>query len=169
MLGITGDSSEFTNFLFSSAGEQIIQENSMSIHLESGNLFYDNFNTQENLYDFLLNQQDENRIIIRKKIAYYKTFKQYLNEFLQSFDYDEIDKFDLFSKKPTKYLFCKFNAYLEATLQPKESIRHTKKVNEKFSLEKLQDVNWQYFLTQMIKLVDKPKHEVVNDAKPVYF
>ena len=117
MLGLTGDSSEFIDFLFSSAGEQIMQENSMSIHLESGNLFYDNFNTQENLYDFLLNQQDENKVTIRKKIAYYKTFKQYLNEFLQSFDYEEIDKFDLFSNKNAKYLFCKFNAYLEATHQ----------------------------------------------------
>ena len=33
-------------------------KNSMSIHLESGNLFY-NFNTQKSFYDFLLNQQDE--------------------------------------------------------------------------------------------------------------
>ena len=39
----------------------------MLIHLESGNLFYNNFNTQESFYDFLLNQQGENELIIKKK------------------------------------------------------------------------------------------------------
>ena len=108
----------------------------MSIHLESGNLFYDNLNTKESFYDFLLNQQDENKLIIKKKISYYKTFKNYLHYFLKSFDYEEIDKFDLFSDKNAKYLFYKFDAYLEAIHQPKKSIRHTKKVNDTFSLEK---------------------------------
>ena len=106
-----------------------MQENSMSIHLESGNLFYDNFNIKEGFYYFLLNQQDENNRIIKKKISYYKTFKEYL-PFLQSFDYEEINKFDLFSDKNAKYLFYKFNAHLVATHQPKKSIRYTKKVND---------------------------------------
>ena len=56
MLRLTRDNSNFIEFLCSSKGEQIMQENSMSIHLESGNLFCDNFNTQESFYDFLLNQ-----------------------------------------------------------------------------------------------------------------
>ena len=83
----------------------MMQENSMSIHLESENLFYDNFDTQENFYDFLLNQQDQNKLIIKKKIAYYKSFKQYLSDFLQSFDYEEIDNIDLFSDKNANIYF----------------------------------------------------------------
>ena len=137
MLGLAGDNSDFIEFLFSSKGEQIMQENSTSIHLKSGNLFHDNLNTRESFYDFLLNQQDENIVIIKKKISYYKTFKVYLRDFLQSFDHEEINKFDLFSDKKVKYLFYKFKVYLEATHQPKKNIRHTKKVNDKFSLEKM--------------------------------
>ena len=83
----------------------MMQENSMSIHLESENLFYDNFDTQENFYDFLLNQQDQNKFITKKKIAYYKSFKQYLSDFLQSFDYEEIDNIDLFSDKNANIYF----------------------------------------------------------------
>ena len=83
----------------------------MSIHLERRNLFYDNFNTQESFYDFLLNQQDENKQIIKKKISYNQPFKNYLHQFLQSFDYDEIDKFDLYSDKNAKYLFYGFNTH----------------------------------------------------------
>ena len=47
-------------------------------------------------------------------------------------------------------------------------MRHTKKVSEKFSLEKMQDVNWQYSLTQVIKLVNKSRNEVVNDAQNLH-
>ena len=36
MLGLTGDNSEFVGFPCLSAGEQIMQKNSISIHLESG-------------------------------------------------------------------------------------------------------------------------------------
>ena len=67
MLGLTGDSSDFIYYLCSTQGEQMLQENIISIHLDTGNIFYDNFNTQERFYDFLLNQQDENKQIIQKK------------------------------------------------------------------------------------------------------
>ena len=99
MLGLTGDNSDFIEFLSSKMGEQIMQENSMSIHLEHGNLFYDNVNTQESVNDFLLIQQDENTQIKNRKISYNQQFKNYLHQFLQSFDYDEIDKFDLYYDK----------------------------------------------------------------------
>ena len=46
MPGIDGDESEFFDFLCSPKGEEIMQENSLSIHLKTGNI-YDNFNTQE--------------------------------------------------------------------------------------------------------------------------
>ena len=141
MLGLTGDNSDFIEVLSSKMGEQIMQENSMSIHLEHGNLFYDKVNTQESFNDFLLIQQDENTQIKNKKISYNQQFKNYLHQFLQSFDYDEIDKFDLYSDKNAKYLLYKFNSYLKSIHQPKKRIRHTIKVNDKFSLEKMQRVN----------------------------
>ena len=56
MLGLTGDNSDFIDYLYSMQGEQMLQENSMSIYLDTRNLFYDNFNTQESFYDFILNQ-----------------------------------------------------------------------------------------------------------------
>ena len=52
---------------------------------------------------------------------------------------------------------------MESTHQPKKGIRYTKKVNDKFSLEKIPNVNWLYFLTEVIKQVDKPKIEILFD------
>ena len=46
--------------------------NNLSIHIESGNIFPQNFNTNENFYSFLLAQQDETKKIIPKRIAYHQ-------------------------------------------------------------------------------------------------
>ena len=121
MVGIYGNGSEFIDFLCSPKGEEIMQENSISIHLETGNVFYDNFNTQESFYDFLLNQQDQKKKIIKKKTSFSHTFKRYLHQFLQSFDVREIDKYDLYSNKNSKFLMYRFNSYLESIHQPKKN------------------------------------------------
>ena len=42
--------------------------NSLSTHIESGDIFYDNFNTHENFYSFLLAQQGESKQVIHKEI-----------------------------------------------------------------------------------------------------
>ena len=79
MLGIDGDKSEFIDFLCLLKGEEIMQENSISIHLEKENIFDDNFNTQESFYNFLLNQQHQNKEILKIKISFSASFKRYLH------------------------------------------------------------------------------------------
>ena len=44
--------------------------NSISIHIESGNISYQNFNTNENIYNFILAQLDKTKAPIPKQIAY---------------------------------------------------------------------------------------------------
>ena len=68
MLRLNGDNSELIAFICSEKGEETMQDNSLSIHVETGNVFYDNFNTNESFNDFLLVQQDENKQIIKTKI-----------------------------------------------------------------------------------------------------
>ena len=95
MLGLNGDNSELIAFICSEKGEETMQYNSLSIHVETGNAFYDNFNTNESFNEFLLVQQDENKQIIKKKILYLHDFKHYWDCFLQSFDFEEVDKYNL--------------------------------------------------------------------------
>ena len=47
-------------------GQNIMTNNSVSILIESGNIFYQNFNTNENFCSFLLAQQDEKKAINSK-------------------------------------------------------------------------------------------------------
>ena len=72
--------------------------NSLSIHIESVNIFYQNFNTIENFCSFLLAQQDATKAITSKRIAYHYSFQKYVKNYLPSFSVDEIEKFDLLRK-----------------------------------------------------------------------
>ena len=112
--------------------------NSLSIHIESGNIFYENFNTNENFYSFLLAQQDETKAIIPKRIAYHYSFEKYIKNYLPSFSVDDIEKFDLFANKNSKYLLYKFNDWIES-LQGAEKLitQHTAKAKDSFGLKKL--------------------------------
>ena len=57
-LGLYKDNENFLDFLSLDIGSQIFRENMLSIHIATGNIFYDNYNTNESMYSFLLNQQD---------------------------------------------------------------------------------------------------------------
>ena len=109
------DNREFIAFLLSDAGQNIMTNDSLSIHIESGNIFYQNFNTNENFYNFLLAQQDETKAIVLKRISYHNSFKRYSQNFLPSFSVDDVEKFDLCANKNSEYLFYKFNDKTDAS------------------------------------------------------
>ena len=67
-----------------------MRESKTSIHVETGNLHYENFNTN----DLLLNQQDEKKKIIDATLSYSGSFRDYLTEFLQGIDAETNDRFD---------------------------------------------------------------------------
>ena len=60
-LNLNRDNSDFTDFLSSDIGSQILRENMFSIYIETGNIFYGNCNTGESIYDFLLRQQEDTK------------------------------------------------------------------------------------------------------------
>ena len=63
-LGLNKDTENFTDFLSLDIGSQILSKNMLSIHVQMGNIFYDNYNTNKSIYTFLLNQQDEAKQLI---------------------------------------------------------------------------------------------------------
>ena len=63
----------------------MITNNSLSRHVENGDVFYNDFNTKENFYNYLLAQQDESKQIISKRISYHHGFETYMREYLTSF------------------------------------------------------------------------------------
>ena len=84
------------------------------IHAESGDIFYNDFNTKENFGNFLLAQQDESKQVTSKRISYHNSFEKYTRNYLPSFSLEEVDRFDMLSNKNSKYLLYKFNDWIES-------------------------------------------------------
>ena len=72
----------FIDFLSSYYSSRIMRECKISIHIETGNLYYGNLNTGESQYDFLLNQQNQKKKLIDASFSYGGSFSEYLPEFL---------------------------------------------------------------------------------------
>lgn len=67
-LGLNEDNDEFILLLCSEHGQNILIENRLSIDIESGNILYDNLNTNKKFYNFLQTQQDKTKKFIGKAI-----------------------------------------------------------------------------------------------------
>ena len=134
-----GDKNEFVSFLCSDRGQNIMANNGLSIHIESGNTFYQNFNMIENFYGFFLAQQGETKQIIPKKIAYHHSFEKYIKNCLPSFSIEEAGKFDLHANKNSKYLLYKFNDWIVSLGGKKLLIRHTSKAQDIYRLENIEE------------------------------
>ena len=103
-MSLSEDNNEFVSFLCADMGQNITTNNSFSIHIETGDIFYNDFNTKENVNSFLLAQQDELKQFIPKRISYHYSFEKYTRSYLPSFSLEEIDRFDMLSNKNQKYL-----------------------------------------------------------------
>ena len=144
------DNNEFISFLCWDSGQNIMTNNNHSIHIESGNIFHQNLNTNENFYSFLLAQQEKTKAIIPKRIAYHYNFEKYIKNYLPSFSVDDIEKFDLYPNKNSKYLSYKFNDWMES-LQGAEKliIWHTAKTKDSVSLKTIDGKDRQFLIEKI--------------------
>ena len=94
-LGLCKDNN-FIDFLPSDIGLQIFRENMFSIHIKMRNILCDNYNTNESIYSFLLNQQDETKQVIHATLTYKDSFSNYLRHFLDDAYNKTVEKFDFF-------------------------------------------------------------------------
>ena len=111
-------------------------ENKLSIYIESGDIFYDNHNTDEKFYSFLVSQQNDEAAYVPKKNSYKNSFETYIGSFLQSFSIDDQEKFDLFAVKNSKYLFCRFNDFIKAFGNPRYKLLCTRKMLDSVGIKK---------------------------------
>ena len=152
----------FVDILFSDR-DQNIMTNSLSTQVESGSILYQNFNTNENFYSFLLAQQDETNSIIPKRVSYSYCFEKYVNSYLSSISINDTEKDDLFSNKNSKYLFYKFNSWRESMEGEKLLIRHTAKTKDDFSLKTIESKD-RHFLIEKLMYNIKLKDHYANST-----
>ena len=126
------------------------------IHTETGNICSITI-TNESIYSFSLNQQDETKQVIHATLTYNNSFSNYLKYFLDDINNETVEKFGFFTYKNVKYLFYKFNDYLLFNELITVSVRHSKINENKIVMKEIQNRDWQYLVELLIKLVEHDK------------
>ena len=153
-LSLNQENREFIAFLLSDQGQNLITNNELPIHIESGDIFYQNFKTNENFYNFLMAQQNDETANVPKRISYHHSFENYMKNFLPLFSLDDVDKFDLYSNKNAKYLFYRFNDFIKKSGGKKQIIKHTLKIKDSVCLKKIENKNRQFLVEKKIHGVE---------------
>ena len=149
--GLVKNNEQFIEFLATDECQEALQRDGISIHIPTGDIFINNQNTEESIYTFLDNQQDETKKDIPLDFSYDDNLNDYMTKYLPAInDYDEV-KYDFLANKNSKFLFNLFNKYQENRGRKKLPVKHTKVSGDDFALKKLQDRNWSYFVNRIIK------------------
>ena len=128
--------------------------NRLSVHIANGDIYYENHNTSGNFYNFLIDQQNEDAAFIPKKFAYRNSFEKYISSFLPAFSIDDVEKYDLYANKNSKYLFYRFNEYIKASGSKRRKIKHIKKLKDSIGLKKIEKRNKQFLVEKIIHSVE---------------
>ena len=127
--------------------------NRLPIHIANGDIYYENHNTGENFYNFLIDQQNEDAAFIPKEFAYRNSLEKYISSFLSAFSIDDVEKYDLYANKNSKYLFYRFNEYIKAYGSKRRKIKHTQKLKDSIGLKKIEERNTQFLVEKIIHSV----------------
>ena len=164
-----GDGNEyFIDFLLSEFAFRIMEEDKLKIHIESGDIYFDKYNTGESLFDFLKMQQNENHSFIDRDFYYNGSYDDYFRDFLNDITGEENTKYDYLTNRNAKYLFYRFNDMLlnNGTFELIK-IRHSEKVKDDIAIAEIEKNDWQYFIISLIDNLRNIENEVdeVNEDK----
>ena len=141
---------DFVEYLTTDYGREVLAKNKMKIHLETGNIHYNNKNMQERMYDFLLAQQDETEKLMDYKIDLTDHFEFYLNEIIAPITND---KDDMDTNSTSKFLFYHFNNLRHNFLdEDTYKIRHTIVSDDQYALDVLQSRDWPYLIDRLLEV-----------------
>ena len=96
---------EFLEYLASKYGRDVFQKNKLKIHLESGEIYLDNINTGESIYNFLRAQEEVSKKVLNLDINLTGDLEYYIREIL---DRVTDDKFDVHIKQHIKISILSF-------------------------------------------------------------
>ena len=113
--GYSTENQEFIDFLRWDLCQEILENNNLKIHIETGNIYDKNEDTNESIFEFIKNQQDSSKRMTNYDLSFEGSFKDYFKWILNDYDSYEKTKFDLLTLKNTKYLVYRFNDMLNST------------------------------------------------------
>ena len=151
LLGISTGSNDLLDFRKSDISADLMMVNKLKIHIDSGNIYHNNTDTNESIYGFFKNQEDETKKWIDFEFILSDDYKDYFMKYLVNIKDGEDEKYDMLTNKNSKFLFYHFSDYLKQINEPTKPVRHSVVLNDEISLEILQNKNWQYFKERILQ------------------
>ena len=136
----------FLDYLPINRCEDLIISNKLKIHIGTGDIYYDNNDTNESIYGFFQLQEDKTKKIIEHEFVYDGTYQQYYGELLLKINQQDDDRLDALTNKNSKFLFCHFNNFLTRVNVTSFPVGHSKTTNDDPAIDIIQNENWQHFI-----------------------
>ena len=143
---------QFVDFLQSDYCKEVLQSNDLKIHIETGNIYNEDTDTNESVFEFVKNQQYTSKGFINTDLKVDRSYKNYFQWILNEFDAQQKTRYDLFSLQNTKYLAYRFNDLQNSLGKPLIKIRHSLVTESYLTAEEIQNQNWQYFIERVIEI-----------------
>ena len=77
---------QFVEFLQSDYCKEILQSNDVKIHIETGNIYYQDTDTNKSIFEFVKNQQDASKGFVNTDLKFDGSYKSYFQWILNEFD-----------------------------------------------------------------------------------
>ena len=136
---LTNENMLFVDFLQTDYCKEVLQSNDLKIHIETGNIYYQDTDTNESIFEFMKNQQDTSKGLINTYLKFDGSYKSYFQWIFNEFDAQQKRKYDIFSLKNTEYLIYCFNDFQNSTGKPLIKIRHTLVTDNYLVAEEIQN------------------------------
>ena len=99
------DTLEFLSFLQSKICKKFLEDNKLKIHVETGNIYYDNHDTTESIHNFILTQASPISGEIDHAFTFHRDYVTYFQWLTEAFSASKKNKLDMFTNKNSKFLF----------------------------------------------------------------
>ena len=109
--GLSSNNLEFLDFLQSDFCKEILENNDLKIHIETGNIYYKNIDTNESIFEFFKNQQNSSKGNIKFDFVYDGNYDNYFRWILNGFDSYKKSKLDVLPYKIQSFCFIASMTY----------------------------------------------------------
>ena len=155
---------KFSDFLQTDYCKEILISNDLKVYIETGNIYYNDTDTNESIFEFMKNEQDTSKGIINTDLKYEGNYKSYFQWILNGFEPYGKTKYDLLSFKNTKYLLYWFNDFQNSIGESLIKVKHSVVADNYIAAEEIQNQSWQYFIERVIEVCHSK--EVGSTIKP---
>ena len=134
----------------------------MSIHIETGNIFFNNANSGGSIYDFLAAQQNYDKKLLKFDFTFCTHYESCVSGYLVAIKNTNNGMYDMLPNKNSKLLFYIFNDYFHRHREPVQKVRHTIIAEDEYGQLELKKKDQSYFRGKLLEISKQENFQSEN-------